>query len=277
MDKKLRSKLSAYSAMAGATMVASSAAGTIIYTDVNPDQVLSSNGQSYNIDLNNDLTNDFTITLNIATTFGTQGRTTSWTPDITPLNSNAVLNSATYPNVLNSGATIGSSGTFDTNNTQILGYHKFWTSNGRSYSATYGPWNNQTDKYIGLRLTVGSNTYYGWVRISVANQYKSVTIKDFAYENANGVPIKAGGGPVGIRKIDGMNLLVNQTSGQLNISATQLQGATIKLMDMSGKVHKQQTATSSQLTLSTDGLAKGVYLVAVRKEDAVETEKIIIQ
>lgn len=277
MDKKLRSKLSAYSAMAGAALVATPSAATIIYTDVNPDQTLSSNGQSFNIDLNNDLTNDFTITLNIVTTGWSQGNTTSWVPTITPLNSNAVLNSNTYPNVLNNGATIGSSGTFNTANNQSLGVYRFWTSNGRSYSTTYGSWNNQSDKYIGLRLTVGSNTYYGWVRISVANQYKSVTIKDFAYENANGVAIKAGGGPVGIKKIDGFNLMISQADGQLNVSATQLQGATVKLMDMTGKVHMQKTATSSKLTLGTDALAKGIYLVAVRKEEAVETEKVIIQ
>ena len=54
----------------------------------------------------------------------------------------------------------------------------------------FGNWTTTTDHYLGLKIKSGSNTYYGWVRLSVSVSpspplKSSVTIKDYAY---NGIP-----------------------------------------------------------------------------------------
>lgn len=54
------------------------------------------------------------------------------------------------------------------------------------------------DGYIGLRFTISENdtdrTHYGWLRVDVAADLKSITIKDFAYEATPETGILAGEG-----------------------------------------------------------------------------------
>ena len=58
----LKSKISSYLTIAaGVTAVASGANAQVVYTDVNPDQILTGNMSSYSLDLNNDATSDFNL------------------------------------------------------------------------------------------------------------------------------------------------------------------------------------------------------------------------
>jgi hypothetical protein len=54
--------------------------------------------------------------------------------------------------------------------------------------------NNASDAYLGLSFAVGSNLYYGWVRVSVNQATGSFVIHDWAYENS-GAGIAAGAVP----------------------------------------------------------------------------------
>jgi hypothetical protein len=55
-------KLASYSTMAGAFIALSSSAnGQVLYTDVNPDETYSENGEFYELDLNEDGDIDFSI------------------------------------------------------------------------------------------------------------------------------------------------------------------------------------------------------------------------
>lgn len=53
-------------------------------------------------------------------------------------------------------------------------------------------WVGTTDKYIGVRITKNSMLYYGWIRVDIASDELSCTIKDFAYETTPNKAIKAG-------------------------------------------------------------------------------------
>jgi hypothetical protein len=48
------------------------------------------------------------------------------------------------------------------------------------------------DKFLGVRFEVGGNTHYGWVRIGVAGDGKSLKIKDYAYHTTPDTAIDAG-------------------------------------------------------------------------------------
>src|SRR5437762_538264 len=51
-----------------------------------------------------------------------------------------------------------------------------------------------SDGYLGLGLVKGTDTYYGWVHLSVSVSYNSVgfTVKNYAYNSVPGQPILAG-------------------------------------------------------------------------------------
>ena len=48
------------------------------------------------------------------------------------------------------------------------------------------------DKYLGLKIEVKGKTYYGWVRLDVAKDAKSFTIKSYAYDSIPDQAIQAG-------------------------------------------------------------------------------------
>jgi len=173
----------------------SAVAATIIYTDLNPDVTKICNQyntpQTFNLDLNKDGTIDFQI--------GGYANHISFNLSvgvaISSLNTNKVacgsLPPDSLPLAMNPGTAISSNLNW-VNVKQPLGmvlraYHSpniHW----------WGNWTDSTDHYLGLKIIKGSNTYYGWVRLSVsvtAGQ-SSVTIKDYAYNSTPNQQILAG-------------------------------------------------------------------------------------
>lgn len=189
MKSKLLSKIRDYSVLASAAVAASSADGQIVYTDVNPDQVFNNNG-SYNLDLNNDLTTDFI--LSVFTSGSNRFVTIDPQSGNQALGSGADSNSWNYPFAIsaNSGITRSQVAWFKnaTSKSPLLSYYYYSSS---SYSS-FGNWANQTDKYLGLRVVLGTDTVYGWARCDVNGNASSFTIKDFAYQACVGLPILAG-------------------------------------------------------------------------------------
>jgi len=67
-------------------------------------------------------------------------------------------------------------------------------------SMAYGNFNpnaqfrNASNAFLGLSFASGSNTFYGWVRVSVNNAAGTFTVHDWAYENS-GAGIAAGAIP----------------------------------------------------------------------------------
>lgn len=224
MEKKLRNALKKYSALAGATAAVTAASGQIEYTDVNPDSTFSGNHQ-FDFDLNNDLIMDFRISASsTSSNWGTSysgtsyrtyssGSTSQWNVRIGALSSGAVLlDSSSYAAALSNGQLIGSTGNWGTNSHTMGAYSYSWSYFRSSYystssstwitssststgtSTTRGPWTSGTNRYLGLTITVGSDTYYGWARLdaSIGWNDNTVTIKDYAFQTCPNIPIHAG-------------------------------------------------------------------------------------
>jgi hypothetical protein len=186
---------------------------TIVYTDVIPDSIvfcslpISGPGScisTFYLDLNKDGTNDFSL-IDSAKTGGCcnllyyspPGTRRNSNVMALPLNGNASFDTIKYfGNVIN--ASLNWSTGFQSLASTVNTYHicpgslppvpRFcWGSVMIS-----GSWSGQSDKYLPLRLVVGTKTYYGWARLDVAAGGTSFTIKDYAYNSMSGQSILAG-------------------------------------------------------------------------------------
>ncbi len=178
----------------------------IVYTDVNPDQAFRDSGAVYHLDLDNDGISDFDIAyIKRVVTFSGHcfGPHTNYNINITPLQSNLVLsdvNSRSYALSLNDVVSPGSSYWSNTPNQALISASWQCVAPSRGCdvcSNTYhlatsviGNWSDTSDRYLGLQLVKGNNTYYGWARLSVSSA--GFTIKDYAYNSIPNDSVYAG-------------------------------------------------------------------------------------
>jgi len=138
----------------------------IIYTDI-PDETPNA---TYPLDLNNDNIVDFIIQ------FGGSGSMIGVI--CSPQNNNAYagnfVGGAHLPWALSASNNICDtlSTWYDANNPGTMGM-----------GANIGYWSSATNKYLALKLIVGTNTYYGWARFDLLAISSSFTIKDYAYNS----------------------------------------------------------------------------------------------
>lgn len=156
----------------------------IVYTDVNPDVSTS----AYTLDLNNDGIADFTVSRSYSNTCNTylchnictgcRYRIIRWSVAITPLNGNAIAGT-TYPSALNINDSVSQGLNWNTAAGEIL-----------RNNTSVGNWSTTNDRYLGLKLIVAGQPYFGWARCSVSSS--AFTIRDYAYNSIADQRILAG-------------------------------------------------------------------------------------
>lgn len=266
MKKNLHKKLMKYSLAAGAVLMAGSADAQIIYTDEDPDFVLTEVGD-YELDLDGNSAVDFTLHL-IGTASGGQAIR------FYPATGNEVLGSTSYsgayflPFALDADAEI--------NGSQTLWNGTINASSGGlgvltlAWGGSYGNWTSDvTDKYLGLRFNVDGSTHYGWMRLDVVANAGGFTVKDYAYNSVADEGLLAGEMPgVNIQEVTENSSLVfpNPTNGILNVKA---EDATVKVMDVTGQVIFE--TTESKFDISNN--PAGIYFVEINGE----VEKVVLK
>jgi hypothetical protein len=82
---------------------------------------------------------------------------------------------------------------------RIGGNRHFLASRGllltkTSRGGSFGLWYDARDRYLGLKFKIGSETHYGWARLSVVGNYRTITatLTGYAYETISGKAIIAG-------------------------------------------------------------------------------------
>jgi hypothetical protein len=149
----------------------------VIYTDI-PD--ITPNA-TYSLDLNNDSTIDFLIQFDLINNIL-----------CIPQHNNAyagnVATGTHLPYALPTSTTICDTLAtwFDSNSPGTM-----------AFGTNIGYWVGVSDRYIPLKIIVGTNTYYGWARLDVLPTSTSFTIKDYAYESTPNTCIETGTGIVG--------------------------------------------------------------------------------
>ncbi|MBK7572482.1 MAG: T9SS type A sorting domain-containing protein [Bacteroidetes bacterium] len=288
MKKQLLRKLSAF--IFTAMLFSASANAQIVYTDVTPDQVISAttipSTEDYNIDLNNDGINDYKISCSrsggICPLAPSSRLYINFISD-SALNSNAVVTgtSITYPLAMNLNDSISSGLSFSS-----FGYLRRNTSGGPC-TGTFGVWSYSIDRYLGLKLIVGGNTYYGWARmqIDVVTGIPSCTIKDYAYNSIPNQPILAGDTgtvPTGIFEnsfSSSINLFPNPANNHLTIAlGSNNKKVEVAIADMTGKIIYTTIAyETNRIEVNTSEFAEGIYIVQIGTEKYIETKKFIVK
>ena len=177
----------------------------IIYTDIIPDSVVNTNGGIYALDLNNDGLVDFNFNLKITSTTSIHctGAKSNSVISVSPADSNLdavanffdVIDSSYYLQPIEADSLISENNDYWVNDSDLILVNFRWTCRlTKSHyfwaSSNSGDWVIGANKFMGLRVIVGVDTLYGWVRISTSSG--SITVSDYAYNNTSGGVIFAG-------------------------------------------------------------------------------------
>ncbi len=288
MKKQLRKKFSAclpvgMAFIISAMMFSVSANAQIVYTDVVPDTTgtcsTSPCFKSYNIDLNNDGTTDFTLhTYSNEFVCGTHG---------IPLKIRQVYVTSQSGNrtdtlMMNANDTIGSNLAFSTD---TLLRKTVVNCTPGPLNASYGNWSNSSDHYLGLRLTVGGNIYYGWARLNVATISGPVyfTVKDYAYNTVANAFILAGQtNATGVNEnsfASSINLFPNPADNHLTIDlGSNNKKVKVTITDITGKIIYTNISTYTQkVEVNTQDFATGIYVVQIQAADFIGNKKLVVE
>ena len=185
ISEKLSKRLLQYGALSAAALGVADASGQVVYTDIDPDQVLNV-GDEFAMDLNVDgLTN--------ATVNNPDGLANGNAAIVFPSSGGAFVGFTAggyeYPALLSEGDIIDSAAGFTTPGVRgDLNYY------GCAYSNSQ--WcNTVVDGYLGLRFDdiINGTTHYGWIRMDTdVNGTNIITVKDFAINATADEGIAAG-------------------------------------------------------------------------------------
>ncbi len=289
-------KLAAYSAMAGAMVLAGQGVkAQIVYTDVNPDETYSDDGEFYELDLDMDGSVDFKIGVVNFTypgAFSTTGGATfgGLFQDVFIYPYNGVVAGTlgtpgyAYPYALNAGDMVDGGLSFQSNSVQSMIYYGGvldYPAAGSVYAFfSSGAWIGVTDKYLGLRVDAGGSSNYGWARLDASDNHHEFTIKDYAIQSTPETGIEAGA-QVGVYTVIQPDQLSAYSYGNtINIVVKSLdaKAGTVKVFDVDGKVVFNGSLNLSGMSVSMNNAATGVYtLQVVTESNAVYTKQLYIQ
>ncbi|MEN9401216.1 MAG: hypothetical protein RL632_2319 [Bacteroidota bacterium] len=150
---------------------------------------------------------------------------------------------------------------------------------GTNYPGTLGVgsntgyWPGATDRYLALKLVVGTNTYFGWVRLDVFATSTSFTVKDYAYNSTPNACIQAGQTTLSLEESNDAALTIfpNPFSSSTTIqTAGNLNDATLIVSDAYGQTVKRFEHLSGQsITISRDDLPNGLYFFRLEKGEVI--------
>ncbi|HMZ88246.1 MAG TPA: T9SS type A sorting domain-containing protein [Chitinophagales bacterium] len=277
-NSKNAGKLAAYSAMAGAFVATTSEANaTVVYTDI--DDVTVELGETYALDLDNNGYSDFLM----AAVSNSAGNWT-WAYMIGNLSaygygggSNMVIGYTgpilSYGSALNDGDLIGPDASFVSNT-----YNMLWLASIYS-GVTYGPFANTEDKYIGVQFDIDGSLHYGWARLDVSVGPVSFTIKDYAYDDAEGTDISAGEKDVAINNLTEAQVAAYSYGNTINVVIKDSEAGVdnVNVFDIDGKLVYSARLTGSNMAISLDNAATGLYTLQLTGANTSFSKSLYIQ
>ena len=296
--KQLQKKLSAFVALA--ILFSATANAQIIYTDVNPDVVRSCQfpsgcGGAYSLDLNNDGMNDYVLAPR-AITFSC-GNCSNLSAAIGQKDSAVVISTSQSWIADQVGGyalnTLIDSSLGWTNAPHVLALKSMncaaCPSSPSSYlnqSPATGTWINVSGKYLPLKVKVGTNIYYGWIKLGVGigSYLASITIMEYAYNTIANQPILAGQTTIatGINEnsfASSINLFPNPANNHLTIALpVTSKKIEVCITDITGKIIYTTTSTDTKnIEVSTKDFAEGIYSVHIQTADFIGTKKLVVE
>ncbi len=289
MKKNLLKKLSIFIVLIAIGMMFSASANAqIVYTDVNPDTSMICSSypcsKSYDLDLNNDGTVDFTLRAS-HNHFTCAWQNFSDTKSVSIISQGGNLAAASP---ISTNYPIGNNLSFSTNGVTL---RSIVTGSAGPQCpvvpGSFGSWTNPTDYYIGLRLSVGANTYFGWARLNVVvastSTTVSCTVKAYAYNTIPNQSILAGQTTAtGISENSfaaSINLFPNPANNHLTIDlGSKNKEVEVTITDITGKIIYSTTANQTQkIAVNTEDFAAGIYIVQIQSAGFIATKKLVVK
>lgn len=292
------SKLKVYSALAaGLIAIANSSEGQMVYHDIKPDTTIS-NGGSYLLDLNGDGISDFVFYQVLSSITSRSSFIYKKNKvEISPLGiGNKILDTIEgqhpYPPALNLNTSIGpnlKNNHFWTTSKQqslMLNYDRirYYTSGSSNKEVHHykGYWQGVTDRYLGLLIEVNNKAYCGWVRLDVAKNAKSFTIKSYAYDSIPEQTVFAGDTVKTIIKNEsnksGLKTTIYTHYKDLYVSFNNPEPitGTINLFSLTGQLLKSAEVVANENHIRLEDIASGIYILNILTSKGVISRKIQI-
>ena len=287
LNDPLTGKLLTYSAAAGALLAfGQKADAQITYTDVDPDQTLVGEyGEKgiYELDINNDGTIDLLIIQ------GNEDWYSGWqSVRVMPQNQGAVVTSAIYFSAweksyymglkFDKDAAIGVEANF--NSSTVYSVQMAWAGTSSEVAYTSGPWVGEVDKYLGVRISLdeGSTFNYGWVRLDVAEDLTSFTVKDYAYEATAGTAIAAGdegGTQVEDDFANDLGVKIFSFENSIILADVDTDNAQADIFNTIGQLVHSTPVHSGRIEIQKEN--KGLYIVKLKLNEDIVTSKVIVK
>jgi hypothetical protein len=288
-----KTRLKQYTAVAGAIVAQGNINAQVVVTDLNPDVIVDSLSAPYSLDFNNDANPELNFFVqHINGSSSTQGVQFTYDGAVAGLNITPGMNLIGTPGTgsssssfqltaLNNGDPIASAANFGTSANNILGLDIIVDAGILGQiPIQQGNFLNQSNKYLGGKLTAGANTFYGWVELSVNSNASQITIHKYAYQSTPNTSILAGeGGNSGLEQVALENkVTIIGTPENVKINVTpDLIGAAVSIVSMSGQSLKSDVLTDVNNTISFDGISTGIYQVVVSTSTEKTTERVYIK
>jgi len=300
MKKQLLKKYYAFIIPIAIGMMFSSAVtnAQVVYTDMNPDILLNCSGnnlcsEEYSLDLNDDGISDFILATNKLS--NSCGRcTANGILVIGPVYSAEI--SATAQSWI--ADTVGGYA-LNTLIDSSLG----WTNDSHILAKASrdcvpcvrgnyfvdvpprGPWSNIFGKYLAIKTQVGTDFYYGWIKLGVGINisFVTITIMEYAYNSLPNQPILAGQtmttGIIENSLASSIDLFPNPADDHLAIDLGEnSREVQITITDITGKIIYNTIASDAQkVEVNTKDFAEGIYLVQIQAGGLMGTKKLIVQ
>jgi hypothetical protein len=288
-----KTRLKQYTAVAGALVAQGNINAQVVATNLNPDVVVDSLSGPYALDFNNDANPELQFFVqNISGASSTQGVQFTYdgaisgvqlSPGVTVMGAFGTGSSSSSSfqiSALNNGDPISSAANFDSSGATlgldilvdagILG----------QIPIQQGNFLNQSNKFLGAKLTAGANTYYGWVELSVNTNASQITIHGYGYQSTANSQILAGeGANSGLDMISlADKVTIVGTPEHVNINVTpDLIGSSVSFVSMSGQTLKISKLSDVNNALSFGDLSTGVYQVVVSNGIEQTTQRVYVK
>jgi hypothetical protein len=274
-----KSKLSSYTAFAGAIVAGSAANAQVTYTDVNPD-VVADSLNPYAIDFNNDATPDLVFVVqHVNQLFSGYTIVGAYAYGFLPAGLPVANPADSATAVLDCGVAVASQPLFyggANGGTAAFGYDL--VVQPINYPLSGGAWLGLSDKYLGVKFTAASGTHYGWVKLSVAANAETITVKEYAFNATPDAAISTCQ-TAGIENVsidDKVTIKTTLNDATVNVTPD-LVGGAINLISMTGQVVRTISINDVNTTISFEGVESGIYSVVANFEAGSVNKRVYVK
>jgi len=288
-----KTRLKQYTAVASALVAQGNLNAQVVATNLNPDVVVDSLSGPYALDFNNDANPELAFFVqHISGASSTQGVQFTYegavagaqlSPGVSLLGATGTGSSSSSFQVsaLNNGDPISAAANFGTSSNAALGLDLLVDAGILGQiPVQQGNFLNQSNKFLGAKLTAGANTYYGWVELSVNTNASQITIHGFGYQSTANSQILAGeGANSGLELIalaDKVTIVGTPEHVAINVTPDVI-GAKVSFVSMSGQEVSSALLTEINNTISFETLSTGIYQVVVSTDTEKTTQRVYVK